>query len=152
MSSGIKNMDRVCPQCRKGNFLFWFWDSVFHAWLQSAYLGGCGSGERVSAATATTHFFSLLSKKRTRFAAATMGKEAAKRQSRTQRHDPLHVELAGPADQSAGRKVARQKFLERNDREDEVEVGSSLISVRSVIIENEHCFRSTLTPSCHARS
>lgn len=97
-------------------------------------------------------FFSLLSKKRTRFAAATMGKEAAKRQSRTQRHDPLHVELAGPADQSAGRKVARQKFLERNDREDEVEVGSSLISVRSVIIENEHCFRSTLTPSCHARS
>lgn len=55
-----------------------------------------------------------------------MGKESAKRQSRTQRHDPLHVELAGPTDQSPSSKAVRQKFLERNGKEDEVEVSEPI--------------------------
>ncbi|KAI9323258.1 Bystin-domain-containing protein [Dichotomocladium elegans] len=48
-----------------------------------------------------------------------MGKTNAKRN--IERHDPLHVELADNPDQGRKRKVVRQKFVERNQKEEQVE-------------------------------
>lgn len=49
-----------------------------------------------------------------------MGKTTSKRN--VERHDPLHVELADNPDQGMRRKTVRQKFVERNQRDETVEV------------------------------
>ncbi|KAJ8657449.1 hypothetical protein O0I10_006751 [Lichtheimia ornata] len=48
-----------------------------------------------------------------------MGKTTSKRN--VERHDPLHVELADNPDQGMRRKTVRQKFVERNQRDETVE-------------------------------
>lgn len=53
-----------------------------------------------------------------------MGKTSSKRN--VERHDPLHVELADNPDQGMRRKTVRQKFVERNQRDETVEVQTSL--------------------------
>ncbi|KAI8143904.1 Bystin-domain-containing protein [Fennellomyces sp. T-0311] len=45
-----------------------------------------------------------------------MGKQRAT--ARAPRHDPLHVELADTPDQGLRRKAVRQKFIDRNEREE----------------------------------
>ncbi|KAI9302731.1 Bystin-domain-containing protein [Cunninghamella echinulata] len=49
-----------------------------------------------------------------------MGKDIGKTKNRSQRHDPLHVELADHPERGM-RKAPRQKFVDRNNREDQVE-------------------------------
>lgn len=50
-----------------------------------------------------------------------MGKDQNKRAS-TQRHDPLYVEMTGANDSRGKGKAPRQKFVDRNNREESFEV------------------------------
>ncbi|KAI8332613.1 Bystin-domain-containing protein [Chlamydoabsidia padenii] len=49
-----------------------------------------------------------------------MGKDAAKTNKRASRHDPLHAQLADNPEHGM-RKPTRQKFIDRNNKEEEVE-------------------------------
>ncbi|KAI8338427.1 Bystin-domain-containing protein [Chlamydoabsidia padenii] len=49
-----------------------------------------------------------------------MGKDSTKTVKRTPRHDPLHAQLADNPEHGM-RKATRQKFIDRNNKEDEVE-------------------------------
>ncbi|KAG0169790.1 hypothetical protein DFQ28_002645 [Apophysomyces sp. BC1034] len=49
-----------------------------------------------------------------------MGKEQSKK-TKVQRHDPLHAQLVENADQNSFKKAPRQKFVDRNAKEEEIE-------------------------------
>lgn len=48
-----------------------------------------------------------------------MGKDSTKTKGRSQRHDPLHVQLAEMPENNSMKKAPRQKFVERNNRAEE---------------------------------
>jgi essential nuclear protein 1 len=49
-----------------------------------------------------------------------MGKESTKpKTGRSQRHDPLHVQLADMPESTTMKKAPRQKFVDRNNRAEE---------------------------------
>jgi essential nuclear protein 1 len=50
-----------------------------------------------------------------------MGKDSTKTAKRAPRHDPLHAQLADNPEHGM-RKATRQKFIDRNNKEEKVEV------------------------------
>lgn len=49
-----------------------------------------------------------------------MGKDASKSKGgRSQRHDPLHIQLAEMPETTTVKKAPRQKFVDRNNRAEE---------------------------------
>lgn len=61
-----------------------------------------------------------------------MGKTTSKRN--VERHDPLHVELADNPDQGMRRKTVRQKFVERNQRDETVEVPTDPLLLLCIVM------------------
>jgi essential nuclear protein 1 len=62
-----------------------------------------------------------------------MGKDSTKANKRNSRHDPLHTQLADNPEHGM-RKPTRQKFIDRNNKEDEVEVRKQTTQIPSTVV------------------